>query len=213
MIDPPGREPGRGCDGGACRRAVWSQTQTPGGGPVGSGKTLRSLTDHGIEPHPVWDESKRDDGTFSRTDFTHDAEHDSYTCPGGKTLRTTGRGHEGRTLYDRAREPDREACALKSRCRPKTPSRRMPRDIDDDVRDHVRALGHTEAFEISRRARNKVEMAFAPLKRILKLDRLRLRGLSGARDEIILAAAAQNLRKLVSPAGPAPPRMATACAA
>jgi hypothetical protein len=37
---------------------------------------------------------------------------------------------------------------------------------------------------------------FAHLKRILKLDRLRLRGPNGARDEFLLAATAQNLRKL-----------------
>jgi hypothetical protein len=34
------------------------------------------------------------------------------------------------------------------------------------------------------------------LKRILKLDRLRLRGPTGAYDEFLLAATAQNLRKL-----------------
>ena len=39
-------------------------------------------------------------------------------------------------------------------------------------------------------------MLFAHLKRILKLDRLRLRGPCGARDEFHLAAIAQNLRKL-----------------
>jgi hypothetical protein len=40
------------------------------------------------------------------------------------------------------------------------------------------------------------QMLFAHLKRILKLDRLRLRGPCGARDEFHLAATAQNLRKL-----------------
>ena len=39
-------------------------------------------------------------------------------------------------------------------------------------------------------------MLFACLKRILGLDRLRLRGPSGAKDEFLLAATAQNLRKL-----------------
>ena len=48
----------------------------------------------------------------------------------------------------------------------------------------------------SRRLRKKIEMLFAHLKRILKLDRLRLRGPNGARDEFTLAATAQNLRKL-----------------
>ncbi len=174
----------------------------------GSGKTLRRLTDRGIEPHiPVWDKSRRNDGTFSRSDFAFDAEHDRYTCPGGKTLKTTGRVHEGRTLYYLARNPDCRACSLKPRCCPKAPSRRIPRDIDEDVRDQVRALASTQAFERSRNERKKVEMAFAHLKRIFKLDRLRLRGLSGARDEILLAATAQNLRKLARYAGPAPPTM------
>ena len=64
----------------------------------------------------------------------------------------------------------------------------------------------TDAWLVSRRERKKVEMLFAHLKRILKLDRLRLRGPNGARDEFHLAAAAQNLRKLaklISQAAPA----------
>jgi hypothetical protein len=48
----------------------------------------------------------------------------------------------------------------------------------------------------SRRLRKKVGMLFAHLKRILKLDRLRLRGPTGAHDEFLLTATAQNLRKL-----------------
>jgi hypothetical protein len=47
-------------------------------------------------------------------------------------------------------------------------------------------------------ARKKVEMLFAHLKRILRLDRLRLRGPNGAKDEFILAATAQNLRRLAT---------------
>jgi hypothetical protein len=44
--------------------------------------------------------------------------------------------------------------------------------------------------------RKKVEMLVVHLKRVLRLDRLRLRGPNGAKDEFILAATAQNLRKL-----------------
>ncbi len=121
--------------------------------------------------------------------------------------KTAGKVHEARTLSYRASKFDCDACPLKPRCCPKAPARKIPRDIDEDVRDHLRALANTEAFETSRRKRKKVELAFAHLKPILKLDRLRLRGLSGARDEILLAATAQNLRKLAiygarSPPGP-----------
>ena len=74
--------------------------------------------------------------------------------------------------------------------------RKVTRDINEDVRDHVRALVDTEAFRQSSRERKKVEMRFAHMKRIFKLDRLRLRGLSGAKDEVLLTATAQNLRRL-----------------
>ncbi len=60
----------------------------------------------------------------------------------------------------------------------------------------ARDISHTDAYVVSRRERKKVEMLFAHLKRILKLDRLRLRGPNGAKDEFLLAASAQNLRKL-----------------
>ena len=68
--------------------------------------------------------------------------------------------------------------------------------MDEDARQVARDISHTEQFNLSRRKRKKVEMLFAHLKRILRLDRLRLRGPHGARDEFHLAAAAQNLRKL-----------------
>jgi Transposase DDE domain len=56
--------------------------------------------------------------------------------------------------------------------------RKVTRDLNEDVRDRVRAL-NSEAFRQSRRERKRVEMLFAHMKRVLKLDRLRLRGLSG----------------------------------
>ena len=91
--------------------------------------------------------------------------------------------------------------------------RKVTRDIDEEVRDRVRALANTEAFQQSRRERKKVEMLFAHMKRILKLDRLRLRGLSGARDEVLLVATAQNLRKLAKYLERPPPMAPAACVA
>jgi hypothetical protein len=82
-------------------------------------------------------------------------------------------------------------------CCPHAPSRWIPRDFHEDARDIARALAKTEAFEQSPRERKKVEMCFAHMKRIFKLDRLRLRGLSRAKDEVLLTATAQNLRRLV----------------
>jgi len=63
-------------------------------------------------------------------------------------------------------------------------------------RDVARNITKTIDYAIPCKLRKKVEMLFAHLKRILKLDRLRLRGPCGAKDEFHLAATAQNLRKL-----------------
>ena len=64
------------------------------------------------------------------------------------------------------------------------------------ARDVARAIATTDAYAQSRKDRKKVEMLFAHLKRILKLDKLRLRGFSGAQDEFLLAATVQNLRRM-----------------
>ena len=81
-------------------------------------------------------------------------------------------------------------------------------DVHEDLRDQVRALANTEAFQQSHRERKKMEMRFAHMKRIFRLDRLRLRGLTGARDEVLLTA--QNLRRLVKFLC-RPPPLAAAC--
>src|SRR6201985_3836466 len=165
----------------------------------GSAEMLAWLVyEHGIKPHvTVFDKSARTDGTFSRQDFTYDHAGDVYVCPGGKTLTTTGTlVNDGATLLYRASKLDCTGCALKPSCCPKQVSRKVPRSIYEGARDMARQIARSWEGRTSRRLRKKIEMLFAHLKRILKLDRLRLRGPNGARDEFILAATAQNLRKM-----------------
>ncbi len=171
----------------------------------GNARTLKNLVEHGIAPHiPVIDKSARTDGLFSRADFQYDQARDVYICPGGKQLTTSGTAHDGTTFKYLAKRRDCGICPLKPNCT-KGPERRLARDVDEPIRDHVRALAGTPAFNRSHDERKKVEMAFAHMKRIFKLDRLRLRGLNGARDEVLLTATAQNLRKLARYASRPPP--------
>jgi transposase len=143
--------------------------------------------------YPVFDKSKRDDGTFSRSDFQYDPTSDVYHCPAGKTLTTTGTlVNDGTTLLYLARKHDCDGCELKARCCPKNPFRKIPRDRHEAARDVAWALAGTDGFDRSRRERKKIEMRFAHLKRILRLGRLRLRGPQGAQDEFVLAAIAQT---------------------
>ena len=179
------------------RRRFDLQPQRLAGDSVnGAAWLLWWLADREIEPHiPVWDKSARADGSFSRSDFIFDRERNVYVCPAGKLLTHSGLIDQGRLLPYRASRSDCSRCDLKARCTTST-SRKVTRDVDEDVRDHVRALANTEAFQKSRCERKKIEMRFAHMKRILRLDRLRLRGLSGVKDEVLLTATAQNLRRL-----------------
>jgi hypothetical protein len=102
--------------------------------------------EHGIEPHAtVFDKSARQDGAFSRDDFTYDHDGDVYYCPGGKILTTTGsRINDGATLRYRVSKYDCEACRLKPRCCPKEPARYVPRSKAPEIwhaKSHDRGRG------------------------------------------------------------------------
>lgn len=173
------------------------------------------VEDKDIEPHvPVWDKTQRTDGTLSSSDFVWDEQADEYRCPQGQPLRHRWRAFSnprgrvitraGAILYRSSHHVCKD-CPLKPRCCPNTPTRKIARSVHEEARDVARRINASEQYQRSRKQRKKVEMLFAHLKRILRLDRLRLRGLSGAFDEFTLAATAQNLRRLAKLAGHGPP--------
>jgi len=168
-----------------------------------------------IEPHvPVWDRGEGKDGMLGRSDFAYDVETDSYTCPNGKQLLKSRRNYkvprpipENGFINYRASKLDCMACPLKEQCCPRAPAKKLLRSVHESARDVAREVRKTPAYRKTRRQRKKVEMLFAHMKRILKVDRLRLRGLSGAQDEFLLTATAQNLRRMGKYLGTGPPKI------
>lgn len=167
-----------------------------------------------IEPHiPVWDKTERKDGCFQRDDFAWDAVANEYRCPAGKPLRSEWRAfNQQRTHITKAdtviyRSSQRACveCPMKQQCCPNTTFRKIARSVHEAARDVARQIATTPEYQRSRCERKKVEMLFAHMKSILKLDRLRLRGISGATDEFTLAAIAQNLRRMAKLIGHGPP--------
>ena len=163
------------------------------------------VNEKAIEPHvPVCDKTQRNDETLSRSDFQWNEQADEYRCPQGKVLRRQRRAFKilrthitkAGTIIYRASQSDCASCPMKARCCPNTPMRKIARSVHESARDVARDIAKTVAYKQSRKDRKKVEMLFAHLKRILNLGRLRLRGLTGAHDEFLLAAAAQNLRRM-----------------
>jgi hypothetical protein len=143
-----------------------------------------------IEPHvPVWDHTQRtDETTFPNSDFKWDEQRNEYRCPQGSALRTDWRPFKNLrshitkddAIIYRSRQSECDKCPMKPQCCPHTPIRKLRRSIHEAARDVARALAKTHRYKQSRNDRKKVEVLFAHLKRILKLDRLRLRGPSGA---------------------------------
>ncbi len=171
----------------------------------GSGPMLGWLVDRKIAPHiPVIDKAGRTDGTWSRADFEWDPENDQYVCLEGQSLKQfrrnysdPNRGPDGKGVAKyRALKLTCQACPSKAKCCPNADFRSITREEHEDARQVARDIAKTKQYVISMRLRKKVEMLFAHLKRILGLGRLRLRGPCGANDEFLLAATAQNLRKL-----------------
>jgi hypothetical protein len=114
------------------------------------------VDERGIEPYvKVFDKSDRTDGTFSRSDFAYDEETNVYVCPGGKELkkyhrnfskpRGDGLTKAGTLLYF-ARKQDCDVCALKAKCCPNMPARKIGRSIHEAARDKARAIAKTEAL-------------------------------------------------------------------
>ncbi len=173
----------------------------------GSGPMLDWLVERDIKPHiPVLDHAGRKDGTWSRADFEWDAENNQYICPEGEALKQFRRNYsdpnrgptgKGVAKYQALKHTCR-ACPSKMKCCPNADARKITREEHEDARQVARDIAKTKQYDISMKLRKKVEMLFAHLKRILGLGRLRLRGPCGANDEFLLAATAQNLRKLAN---------------
>jgi transposase len=179
----------------------------------GTGKVLAWLLGKNITPYiPVWEWYERTDGMFPRAAFTYDAECNVYICPNGHPLRTSGTVHDGRVRNYLSQPGDCRACELKPRCT-RAPFRKIARDINEEARDYVRSLTGTPEFERSSNERKKVEMRFAHLKVQHRFERMRLRGLCGARDEFHLAAIVQNLKTLANRLSQPPPNLAAAYSA
>jgi len=122
--------------------------------------------------------------------------HQAVSGKSGARSKPAQRSQQKNPLRYRASLYDCQVCALKPKCCPNMVIRKIDRSPYEPARDFARAIGKTEAYRQSRRERKKVEMLFAHLKRILKLGQLRLRGPSGAHDQFLLAATAQNLRRM-----------------
>jgi hypothetical protein len=163
----------------------------------GTGPFLGWLSERKITPHiPVLDRQQQTPGLLPREAFTFDAERNCFVCPEGKILKHRHARETTRIHIYRATASDCKVCPIRQQCT-RGAKRTLSVPFDEAVRQEVRALQNTPAFQQSRRSRKKVEMLFAHMKQHFGFSRLKLRGLAGAAEEFLLLATVQNLCRLL----------------
>jgi Transposase DDE domain len=130
---------------------------------------------------------------FGPERFTYEPEHNRYLCPASQVLNYGGRVYRNRAFNYIG---TRGACALKAQCT-SAPFRSLNIHQQEPARQRARELAHTPEFAKAQRQRKKVEALFAELKNQIGLRRLRPRRLKFVREQFSLAAAAQNIKRLV----------------
>ena len=163
----------------------------------GSGEFLAWLLARGVQPHiPVIDRRHQTNGYFTHDQFRYEPTENAYYCPEGKVLSFKGRRRDSHGYLYRSTEAQCMNCPQKKHCT-SGPYRRLFVHEQESVRQTVRALRGTPAYERSQRARYKIEALFAELKQRVGLGRVRLRRLWNVGEQFLLAATVQNLKRLV----------------
>jgi len=163
----------------------------------GSGEFLSWVLAQGVQPHiPVIDRQHQTYGRFTRQQFRYEPTENAFYCPQGKRLRFRGLGRSNQVYMYQARESDCQACPLKKRCTSGA-SRRVVVHWHEAARQTTRELAGTPEYQRSRKLRYRIEALFAELKQRMRLGRVRLRRLWNVQEQFLLAATAQNIKRLV----------------
>ena len=164
----------------------------------GNGEFLQWLLDRGITP---WmrtrDSALRKKSPFYGPErFTYLPASNSYLCPAGEQLNYVGLNVRNRAHAYIGSGKRCGACSQKAQC---TSGRYkyLAIHMHEAARQRARELAATPAFAQAQRQRKKVEALFAELKNQIGLRRLRLRRMKFVREQFLLAAAAQNMKRLV----------------
>jgi len=164
----------------------------------GNGEFLHWLAEREITPYMRTRESaKRKNSPFYGPEsFTYQPESNSYRCPAGEQLNYVGLNVRNRAQAYIGSAKRCGACSQKPQC---TSGRYKYLAIhrDELARQRARELANTPEFAYAQRQRKKVEALFAELKNQIGLRRVRLRRLKFVQEQFFLAAAAQNIKRLV----------------
>ena len=164
----------------------------------GNGEFLQWLADRNITPYMRTRDSihRKRSPFFAPERFTYELEHDRYICPAGQPLNYGGQSHRNHSWTYIGTRKRCGPCKLRPQCT-SSAFRGLVIHQNEPARQRARELANTPEFAKAQRQRKKVEALFAELKNQIGLRRLRLRRLKFVREQFFLAAAAQNIKRLV----------------
>ena len=164
----------------------------------GNGEFLQWLMERGITPYMRTRDSalRKNSPLYGPDRFTFLPESNSYRCPAGQQLNYGGHNARNRTYIYIGTRKRCGTCSQKAECT-RAPLKYLAIHMHEPARQRARDLVNTPSFVNAQRERKKVEALFAELKNQIGLRRLRLRRLKFIREQFFLAAAAQNIKRLV----------------
>jgi transposase len=163
----------------------------------GSGELLAWLKEQGIASYiPVREHTAPKSSLYGIEKFIYVPETNSYQCPQGKQLKYIGIKLANRSHIYRATPKKCGDCPQKVQCTSGR-YRQVVVHINESARQRARERTRIPAFAFAQRQRRKVEALFAELKNQIGLQRVRLRRMKFVREQFLLAATAQNLRRLI----------------
>ena len=164
----------------------------------GNGEFLQWLADRSVTPYMRTRDSihRKSSPFFGPERFTYEPENNRYICPAGQPLNYGGRVYRNRAFNYIGTRKKCGLCSLRPQCT-SAAFRGLIIHQNEPARQRARELVNTPAFAHAQRQRKKVEALFAELKNQIGLRRLRLRRLRFVREQFLLAAVAQNIKRLV----------------
>jgi len=164
-----------------------------------AGEFIDALIKEKLQPHiPIMDyRSQNERGIYPIDRFRFDGEENIFICPEGKELKYWGIHKSSRQHVYRARKKDCGDCSKKTECT-KDRARSVSYHIYEESIDKARQLNKTKEYRVSQRMRKRIEELFGEAKEFMGLRKAKFRGAKFVREQILLTAASQNIKRMVN---------------
>ena len=164
----------------------------------GNGEFLQWLAERESTPYMRTRDSihRKNSPFYGPERFTYEPENNRYICPAGQPLNYAGRVHRNRAYNYIGTRKRCGPCSQRPQCT-SAAFRSLIIHQNEPARQRARELLNTPEYAHAQRQRKKVEALFAELKNQVGLRRVRLWRLKFVREQFFLAAAAQNIKRLV----------------